>query len=100
MKIMKMFQVDNQNVTEREDGKRLNKKAIVHLIKFLNEMLDFMKCEEYNLRIRGSSLLIVVNNEFEDSREDGGLSVKLIDFSSVEILDQPEPDDNFTEGIE
>ena len=44
MKIMKMFQVDNQNVTEREDGKRLNKKAIVHLIKFLNEMLDFMKC--------------------------------------------------------
>jgi hypothetical protein len=32
-----------------------------------------MKCDEYNLRIRGSSLLIAVNHELEMSREDGGL---------------------------
>jgi hypothetical protein len=59
----------------------------MYLINFLKEMIIFMKCEEYNLRIRGSSLLIVVNHELEMSRENGGLSVKLIDFSSVEILD-------------
>lgn len=72
----------------------------MYLINFLEEMIIFMKCEEYNLRIRGSSLLIVVNHELEMSRENGGLSVKLIDFSSVEILDQPEQDENFTDGIE
>ena len=73
---------------------------MVHLMKFLSEMLVLMNCEDYNLRIRGSSLLIAVNHELEASRDDGGLSVRLIDFSSVEILDQPEKDDNFTEGIE
>lgn len=72
----------------------------MYLINFLEEMIIFMKCEEYNLRIRGSSLLIVVNHELEMSRENGGLSVKLIDFSSVEILDQPKQDENFTDGIE
>jgi hypothetical protein len=30
---------------------------------------------------------LVVNHEFENIRDDGGLAVKLIDFSSVEILD-------------
>lgn len=76
MKLYKMFLVESGSNTEREEGyqeKRLNKKALLYCIDYLKEMISFMKCDEYNLRIRGSSLLIVVNHEFETTREDGGL---------------------------
>lgn len=71
-----MFQIENRTHIEREEGsqeKRLNKKALLFCIDYLKEMINFMKCDEYNLRIRGSSLLIAVNHELEMSREDGGL---------------------------
>ena len=71
-----MFLVESGSNTEREEGyqeKRLNKKALLYCIDYLKEMKSFMKCDEYNLRIRGSSLLIVVNHEFDTTREDGGL---------------------------
>lgn len=47
MKLFKLFSIDNQNISERDEGFqeiRLNIKALMYLINFLSEMIVFMKC--------------------------------------------------------
>lgn len=84
--------------TTPEGASVLNESAVKHSIKFLKDLKSHVeKPGNWPFDIKGSSILIGVDNR---TNKPNNCAIRLIDFNSVESMDQGYLDEGLVKGLQ